>query len=830
MTGESGQVEDILFAMVEGAGMGIAASSIHKSDGGTMLRSYWYNKLQPYFRLEHGAQAPTDGVYTYVHLGDGDAAVLRRVTAGSNTGRTFSHAIVGSPQSLDSLALPLTNWRGWYNPEDIRDPLEQRAFGDLRAKVAPRISSLRTSVAELPRTVVTGLLAQVLAGPHNRFAVAGVEIMTASTLLTAVRDILDAFGVTYRTWTFSTFETDGERDRPLDFIFMPAPPATLDGTRGRRVLVDLASDLVPPDFGAAADLLYEAYLQAWGPAHKVVPKERERLWANQRDTIRADAGEAATIEERIAEFSRARTGRLMLTSSPAVEPGTPTKDDDEILEPPQGKHRVAEGETKPDQDDASTGAEPWPGWFESAEAERTTAATAEPDNPRESTSDDGQDAHAVPPVTESGPVEPPVPAAPDLDALLDNLLQAPDAEQMADALWRMRHVSLPHSARVWVWRSLSTRPPFQEVMASHDEIFDVVMDLLVGPAPVARDVALDSAEVAVWCAQVLGESYEARVWARIPQDPHTGPPSPNDVHAVIPPPVPKEVELVWERQRVWSRVADDLKKSVNRGRLWSLVALLVAAVAGTAGTQIDSQVPYAGMSLGLVAAIAVGLGAFIRAQISPTAVRAWTQARALSEALKSQVHLFLAGVGRYRDGSTDRLMSDCHLAMKRAAAIGSHAAGRQGDGKPLPAVSDMASYLQKRVWGQIDGYYRRTAASLARRVRVLRLLGVVLGGIGAVLAAVVGVVGGATLLEWTGVLTTVVAALAAFSAQAEYEFMMADYSRTADRLDELMATSRPYSAEADDELATACEQVIFAQNESWLTRIGRGEAQPGGGA
>jgi hypothetical protein len=232
-------------------------------------------------------------------------------------------------------------------------------------------------------------------------------------------------------------------------------------------------------------------------------------------------------------------------------------------------------------------------------------------------------------------------------------------------------------------------------------------------------------------------------------------------------------------------------------------------------------------TLAAVAAIGVGLGAFVRSRVSVGAVQDWTAARAASEALKAQVHVFLAGAAPYRDGSARRLIDDAAETCRRAAKVARHTVRVQGDGKELPKLSDVDSYFAVRVAGQIHGYYRPTAEALALRLKRLRWAEIVLGAAGTVLFAVAGVFGSGSLTAWIGVITTVVAALAAHSAQAEYEYLMTEYDRTANRLQDLHSSRVAGSNEADDALVAACERVIFDQNEAWLTRIG-GAPDPAG--
>ncbi|TQM84469.1 hypothetical protein FHX81_6915 [Saccharothrix saharensis] len=349
------RLEDILFSMVEGKGMTLTASTIeNRTPEGRTIRDYWYDKLSPYFRLNHGAQAPNDGAYTYVRLDTGEAAVLRRLSAGSVTGRSFAHAIVGGWEALDRLALPLTLWRGWYNPED-RDPLERRSFEQLSAKVTAKIVTLRVAASTVPPEQVTGLLAHVLAAPHARFTVVGLAEPHVAPVLAAVRTISEALGGRPRSWTFSTYETDAKQRHALDFVFMPHNPGVVEASGVPTVLLDLADGPVPPKWRARAELLYRDYLRAWDVAHAIEEEERTRLWAAVSDDIhqRAQAG-GPEPEDRAEAYARSHHADPPQADPPQADPpqADPPQADSSDTDRTVGRH-AKRPDPEPDEDDVT---------------------------------------------------------------------------------------------------------------------------------------------------------------------------------------------------------------------------------------------------------------------------------------------------------------------------------------------------------------------------------------------------------------------------------------------------------------------------------------------
>ncbi|OOC02280.1 DUF4231 domain-containing protein [Amycolatopsis azurea] len=278
------------------------------------------------------------------------------------------------------------------------------------------------------------------------------------------------------------------------------------------------------------------------------------------------------------------------------------------------------------------------------------------------------------------------------------------------------------------------------------------------------------------------------------------------------------VELVWRRQKLWSRTADRGKARVERQRRTALIALLVGAVAGTAAAQLSAVSRPAATTLAVVAALAVGAGAFVRGRTGTTASDDWATARSVSEALKAQVFLYLSGVAPYHGTAHRRLLDDTNALCAKA--------GNQltndtvlGTVEPLPEIDGVDSYVTSRLTGHKGqiAYFRGNADRYVKTLGRYRVLETILGAAAAALLAFASVVHVDALTAWIGVVTTVAAALAAHSAQAEYEFLVAEYRATADLLEELVADR---AALTEHEFVAACERVLSRQNESWLRRLG----------
>lgn len=289
--------------------------------------------------------------------------------------------------------------------------------------------------------------------------------------------------------------------------------------------------------------------------------------------------------------------------------------------------------------------------------------------------------------------------------------------------------------------------------------------------------------------------------------------------------VAESAEVAWQRQSVWSQAANHLKGDLTRWRAIALGLTIVGAVLATLAVQVAELSSPIGKGLAWAGAVVVGLVPLIRPRFGSPVVRDWTRARSTSEALKSEVFMYFAGIGRYRGADRDRQLQDKVDAIQRDAGdLLRHTAGLQPVARALPPIHDLDSYVQQRVTAQIDGYYRPQAARQQQRLARVRQAEFVLGGAGAILAAVGATwqLSGATV--WVPVLTTMTAAVTAHAAAARYEYLLVEYLRTAAELERLRSryqtsAGRGGRGSTEDEFVEACEQVISVQNEGWMAKL-----------
>ncbi|HEX3779241.1 MAG TPA: DUF4231 domain-containing protein [Pseudonocardiaceae bacterium] len=283
-------------------------------------------------------------------------------------------------------------------------------------------------------------------------------------------------------------------------------------------------------------------------------------------------------------------------------------------------------------------------------------------------------------------------------------------------------------------------------------------------------------------------------------------------------------ERVWQRQRLWSLAADRAKRGVGRTRTVGLSLGIAAALLATAAAQTAPWSSVAGRVLAFLSAVAAGLAPLAAIRSGPSALRDWTRLRSVSEALKGEVYVFLTGAGPYRDdGEAATLLDRADRIDAEAADLAHRYTSDQPPPavRPLPEVSDVDSYAEVRVSGQIRDYYRPRAELMTRRIALIRRAELGLSALAVVLGAVAGAFGVQSASVWVAAVTTVAAAVTAHAAAARYAYQQLEFSRTAAELDSLLARRAVACAptsEADDQFVEQCEQVISVQNEAWMAK------------
>jgi hypothetical protein len=285
---------------------------------------------------------------------------------------------------------------------------------------------------------------------------------------------------------------------------------------------------------------------------------------------------------------------------------------------------------------------------------------------------------------------------------------------------------------------------------------------------------------------------------------------------------PSAAEWAWQRQSVWSQAADQLKAGPSRARRLRLGLTVGGAAVALTGSQLEPISEPTGISLAVLAAVMLAAVGLLAGQQDVEQVRRWTQARSVSEALKTEVLVFLTRAGQYTQADPERrLDAEVQRLEREAGDLRPWTEGVPPKNRQLPAVHDLESYLRIRVrQSQLAGHYEPRARQLRARLRTAKTIEVTLALIAAGLAAMNTV--SPTLGAWAAVVTTGAGAVTTHVAAERYEFMWIEYSGTASELRRLAerrtaADGRPLS---DAEVIAECEQVISAQNQAWMAKWG----------
>ncbi|MFE7598730.1 DUF4231 domain-containing protein [Streptomyces sp. NPDC057494] len=283
------------------------------------------------------------------------------------------------------------------------------------------------------------------------------------------------------------------------------------------------------------------------------------------------------------------------------------------------------------------------------------------------------------------------------------------------------------------------------------------------------------------------------------------------------------VSAVWDQQSVWSQSANRLKTSVARGRATALVFGILAASLGTAASQTMAWNSVLGKSLAFASAAAAGAAPLVAQRGSPSRLSDWTRLRAVSEALKTEVYTYLAGVGPYRTAeSAGALLAErCRGFRSDSGDLVRHTTGVLAVTRSLPPVTDIDSYVEHRLRQQITSYYRPKAEAMHRKVRMVERAEFVLGCFGAMLAAISGALSVEQVAAWVAVAASVSIAVTAHAVAQRYAYQQLEFTRTADELERLLerwTTGSDRTPQSTDAFISECENVISIQNEAWMIR------------
>lgn len=300
------------------------------------------------------------------------------------------------------------------------------------------------------------------------------------------------------------------------------------------------------------------------------------------------------------------------------------------------------------------------------------------------------------------------------------------------------------------------------------------------------------------------------------------------------------IEQAWKRYCGWAAQARERQGNAHQWMKISLGLALLAAVCGTAADQarhwpfLHERLGGLGETvIGVVAGLAA-LGSALQAWLAKEKLSAeneaqWIKARAAAEAIKSECYRYAGGTGAYAPSgdAADKLFADRISALQsdaEAAGI-SPADGAIPAARPVPPVPmDKAFYLKNRVDDQL-GYFQKDRVKSDARISQMRWLSIISMLIAAVCGGHAAFAEGSPAAGWIGVLTTIIAAITAYSFADRHKQNSIKAGMMVNRLNDLKLRAESLSL---DVLVTRTEDMMVAEHALWLTMMAKTQEQDAG--
>ncbi len=286
---------------------------------------------------------------------------------------------------------------------------------------------------------------------------------------------------------------------------------------------------------------------------------------------------------------------------------------------------------------------------------------------------------------------------------------------------------------------------------------------------------------------------------------------------------------IWKRQAAWSRAADRLKASIETARAAALAFSVMGAVAETGAGTILATAPDWRTACAAIGACLLALAvAITKSRLTPDAIRAWTRARSVSEAIKAEVYTFCAQANPYLGANALNILFRKTSDIQHSADnIQHHTAIIDVRDITSPPLLSHDEYIIIRVNKQIEKFYREKARHYTKRLNFLRNTELLLGILGTLLGVLATALGNNGIAGnfgvWTATVTTLGTSLAAHIAANRYDFIVLSYVATATRLEDLVIEWRSRTdAKTETDWSTfvkSCEDTISVENQSWLVKF-----------
>jgi hypothetical protein len=288
---------------------------------------------------------------------------------------------------------------------------------------------------------------------------------------------------------------------------------------------------------------------------------------------------------------------------------------------------------------------------------------------------------------------------------------------------------------------------------------------------------------------------------------------------------------VWGKYREYALTSRKRKTELTAWRLRVFIFGITGAILGTLcqesirwGFNDSSNLSWVPFILGFSSAAAIGLATYFGKElVNPYQEQRWIRSRSMAEALKSEIYLFRSNSPPYdTDKKPEKLIENAVELLKKVEDLPTEIIPEEQKQKGLPTDDlTVEEYIQTRVNGQINNFYRPKSDELKQKMKRNKNIGLSLGVFAIVLGAL-GLTGWTA--GWIAVISTIVASITAFAYAGRYQYLIISYQTTANKLERLRvlweSKRKPDTDTTErNKFIRECEAVISIENSAWMVEI-----------
>lgn len=333
------------------------------------------------------------------------------------------------------------------------------------------------------------------------------------------------------------------------------------------------------------------------------------------------------------------------------------------------------------------------------------------------------------------------------------------------------------------------------------------------------------------------------------------------------------LDYLEDQVDLWNQTAKHKKDIITTWRKRITIFMLVGAALGLASQQVSqiSKEAYPFLEtilpdgknllghlniigfelrsvLAALSAIAIALATYAGSKVlSNDLEKAQLKARAAAEALKVQAFLYAMKAPPYSGKTAEKvLFKRIEIILKEVASITPELSTvtetKKSNfakffsflylGRKKESIQDrwiqrfkedmtFDEYVEERVNGQIDGYYRKKAAQFQRTINTANAATLIFGFLGIAIGTI-GATSNPGLSMWIGLLSTGTASIASYIHAGKYEFLLMSYVSTASQLELLSARFQSMTAPSErmrQRFVAETETIFAAEHNSWISEI-----------